>query len=60
MTGVTDGLCKAIATPLSRKGGTVIVVGPSEARAEDSLRDIKAAVPNAALTLPACDLSSQA
>jgi NAD(P)-dependent dehydrogenase (short-subunit alcohol dehydrogenase family) len=60
VTGATGGLGKAIATALAREGGTVVVVGRSEARAEDSIRDIHAVVPNAALEPLACDLSSQA
>ncbi|VXC05733.1 Putative dehydrogenase [Arthrobacter sp. 9V] len=60
MTGATGGLGKAIATELAREGGTVVVVGRSEARAEDAIRGIQAVVPNAALEPLACDLSSQA
>ena len=36
------------------------MLGRSEARAEDAIRDIQAVVPNAALEPLACDLSSQA
>ncbi|MEV7605133.1 SDR family NAD(P)-dependent oxidoreductase [Paenarthrobacter sp. NPDC089322] len=60
VTGSTGGLGKAIATALAREGGTVVVVGRSEARAEGAIRDIRAKVPNAALESLACDLSSQA
>ncbi|MCF3139122.1 SDR family NAD(P)-dependent oxidoreductase [Paenarthrobacter sp. AR 02] len=45
---------------LAREGGTVVVLGRSEARAEDAIRDIQAVVPNAALEPLACDLSIQA
>ncbi|WOH19808.1 SDR family NAD(P)-dependent oxidoreductase [Paenarthrobacter sp. GOM3] len=60
VSGATGGLGKAIATALAREGGTVVVLGRSEARAEDAIRDIQAAVPNGALEPLACDLSSQA
>lgn len=60
VSGATGGLGKAIATALAREGGTVVVLGRSEARAGDSIRDIQAEVPNAALEPLACDLSSQA
>jgi len=60
VTGATGGLGKAIATELAREGGTVVVVGRSEARAEDAIRGIQVVVPNAALEPLACDLSSQA
>ncbi|MCR1160773.1 SDR family NAD(P)-dependent oxidoreductase [Paenarthrobacter sp. UW852] len=60
VSGATGGLGKAIATALAREGGTVVVPGRSEARAEDAIRDIQAVVPNAALEPLACDLSSQA
>lgn len=60
VSGATGGLGKAIATALAHEGGTVVVLGRSEARAEDAIRDIQAVVPNAALEPLACDLSSQA
>ncbi|MDR6637407.1 SDR family NAD(P)-dependent oxidoreductase [Paenarthrobacter nitroguajacolicus] len=60
VSGATGGLGKAIATALAREGGTVVVLGRSEARAEDAIRDIQAVVPNAALEPLASDLSSQA
>lgn len=59
VTGATGGLGKAIATALACEGGTIVVVGRSEARAEDSIRDIRALVPKASLEPLACDLSSQ-
>ncbi|WP_255773972.1 SDR family NAD(P)-dependent oxidoreductase [Paenarthrobacter sp. AR 02] len=60
VSGATGGLGKAIAMALAREGGTVVVLGRSEARAEDAIRDIQAVVPNAALEPLACDLSIQA
>jgi NAD(P)-dependent dehydrogenase (short-subunit alcohol dehydrogenase family) len=59
VTGATGGLGKAIATALAREGATVVVVGRTEARAEDAMRDIRATVPEATLEPLACDLSSQ-
>lgn len=60
VTGATGGLAKAIATALAREGATVVVVGRTEARAEEALREIQAAVPGATLEPLACDLSNQA
>ncbi|MGF4045403.1 SDR family NAD(P)-dependent oxidoreductase [Paenarthrobacter nitroguajacolicus] len=60
VTGATGGLAKAIATALAREGATVVVVGRSEGRAEEAMRDIRAAVPDAILEPLTCDLSSQA
>ena len=60
VTGATGGLAKAIATALAREGATVVVVGRTEARAEEAMRDIRATVPDATLEPLACDLSSQA
>jgi NAD(P)-dependent dehydrogenase (short-subunit alcohol dehydrogenase family) len=60
VTGSTGGLGKAIAAALAREGGTVVVVGRSQARAEDAMRDVLASVPGATLEPLACDLSSQA
>ncbi len=60
VTGASGGLAKAIATALAREGATVVVVGRTEARAEEAMRDIRAAVPGAIVELLACDLSNQA
>ncbi|WP_243836711.1 SDR family NAD(P)-dependent oxidoreductase [Paenarthrobacter nitroguajacolicus] len=60
VTGATGGLAKAIATALAREGAAVVVVGRSEGRAEEAMRDIRAAVPDAILEPLTCDLSSQA
>ena len=59
VTGATGGIGKAVATGLARAGATVAVVGRSEGRAEDAMRDIRAAVPAASLEPLVCDLSSQ-
>ena len=60
VTGATGGLGNAIATALAREGASVVVVGRSEARAEDAIRDIRATEPDVVLEPLACDLSSQA
>ncbi|MCA4132992.1 SDR family NAD(P)-dependent oxidoreductase [Arthrobacter sp. M4] len=60
VTGAAGGLGKAIAKALAREGATVVVVGRSKARAEEAVRDISEAVPDAKLEPLACDLSSQA
>lgn len=60
VTGATGGIGKAIATALAREGATVVVVGRSQARAEEAMADIRRVVPNAELEPLACDLSSQA
>lgn len=60
VTGATGGIGKAIATALAREGASVVVVGRTTARAEESIRDIARNVPTAKLEPLACDLSSQA
>jgi len=60
VTGATGGIGGAVATALAREGATVVVVGRSEARVEDAMRDIRAAAPAAKLEPLACDLSVQA
>jgi retinol dehydrogenase-12 len=60
VTGATGGIGKAVATSLARQGATVVVVGRSKQRAEDAMREIRAAVPTARLEPLACDLSLQA
>jgi NAD(P)-dependent dehydrogenase (short-subunit alcohol dehydrogenase family) len=60
VTGATGGIGRAIATALARDGATVVVVGRSDSRVEDAMRDIRAAVPAAKLEPLACDLSVQA
>lgn len=59
VTGATGGIAKAVATALAREGATVVVVGRSKARAEEAMRAIRSAVPNAKLEALACDLSVQ-
>ena len=59
VTGATGGIAKAVAAALAREGATVVVVGRSKARAEEAIRTIRSAVPNAKLEALACDLSVQ-
>lgn len=59
VTGATSGLGKAVAAGLAREGATVVVVGRSIARAEETMADIRAGVPDARLEPLACDLSVQ-
>jgi retinol dehydrogenase-12 len=59
VTGATGGIAKAVAAALAREGATVVVVGRSQARAEEAVRAIRSAVPDAKLETIACDLSVQ-
>jgi retinol dehydrogenase-12 len=59
VTGATGGIAKAVAAALAREGATVVVVGRSQARAEEAVRAIRSAVPEAKLEALACDLSVQ-
>jgi NAD(P)-dependent dehydrogenase (short-subunit alcohol dehydrogenase family) len=59
VTGATGGIAKAVAAALAREGATVVVVGRSQARAEQAVRAIRSAVPDAKLEALACDLSVQ-
>jgi retinol dehydrogenase-12 len=59
VTGATGGIAKAVAAALAREGATVVVVGRSQARAEEAVRAIRSAVPDAKLEALACDLSVQ-
>jgi NAD(P)-dependent dehydrogenase (short-subunit alcohol dehydrogenase family) len=60
VTGATGGIGRAVATALAREGATVVVVGRSDSRADDAVREIRAAAPDARLEPLACDLSVQA
>ena len=59
VTGAASGIGKAIATGLAREGYHVVVLVRNEARGEETLRDIRATVPNASLETLTADLSSQ-
>ena len=60
VTGAASGIGKAVATGLAREGATVVVVGRSEARADDAVKGIRLLVPDALLEPLVCDLSVQA
>jgi NAD(P)-dependent dehydrogenase (short-subunit alcohol dehydrogenase family) len=60
VTGAGSGIGKAIATGIARAGHHVVVVVRSDARGEETMREIRAAVPGASLEALACDLGSQA
>ncbi|MEW9873551.1 SDR family NAD(P)-dependent oxidoreductase [Arthrobacter sp. HS15c] len=60
VTGAAGGLGNAVAAGLAREGALVVVVGRSEARAEQAMQGIRALVPGAQLEPLACDLSVQA
>ena len=59
VTGATGGLGNAVAAGLAREGALVVVVGRSEARAEQAMQGIRSRVPAAQLEPLACDLSAQ-
>ncbi|WP_138445114.1 SDR family NAD(P)-dependent oxidoreductase [Sinomonas susongensis] len=60
VTGATGGIGGAIAAALAREGLRVVVVGRTQGRAENAIRDIRSLVPSAELEPLVCDLSSQA
>ena len=60
VTGAASGIGKAIAKGIAEKGYHVVLVVRDATRGEETMRDIRAAVPNASLEAVACDLSSQA
>ena len=59
VTGAAGGLGNAVAAGLAREGALVVVVGRSEARAEQAMKGIRSRVPAAHLEPLACDLSVQ-
>jgi retinol dehydrogenase 12 len=60
VTGAASGIGRATAFGLARDGATVVLVVRNAARAEQALRDVRSAVPEAAVETVECDLSSQA
>jgi NAD(P)-dependent dehydrogenase (short-subunit alcohol dehydrogenase family) len=60
VSGSTAGIGYAIALQLAREGAEVIVNGRTEARVDDALARIKAAVPDAKLLGAALDLGTRA
>ena len=59
VTGAAGGLGNAVAAGLAREGALVVVVGRSEARAEQAMKGIRSRVPAAQLEPLVCDLSDQ-
>ena len=45
VSGATGGIGKAVAAALAQQGATVAIVGRSDARISDAMRDIRASVP---------------
>lgn len=60
ITGATNGIGEEAALQLAKMGATVVVHGRSEARAQDTMRRIQQAVPNAAVSYLLADLSVMA
>jgi retinol dehydrogenase 12 len=59
VTGAASGIGKAIATGLARQGFHVVLLVRSDKRGEETMREIRAAIPGARLEALACDLGSQ-
>src|SRR6266511_5273313 len=58
VTGATDGLGRALARELASRGATVLVHGRSQARLDDTVREIRGATGNDRLRPSRADLSS--
>ena len=58
ITGATDGIGKATAVELARRGMTVILHGRSLEKVQQTQNEIKHSVPNASLEVIAADFSS--
>jgi NAD(P)-dependent dehydrogenase (short-subunit alcohol dehydrogenase family) len=60
VTGATDGIGKAAATELAKRGATLTIVGRNEQKTERVLAELKAGSGNPNLDLLLCDLSRMA
>ena len=60
VTGALGGIGRASAELFAKHGATVVLLGRGQARGDQALREISAAVPGAKLDFVDCDLSSQA
>ena len=58
VTGATSGIGKMTALELAAKGATVVIVGRSRDKCEDTLQEIEAATGSKSLDYFVCDLSS--
>lgn len=59
VTGAASGIGKAVAKGIAEKGYHVVLVVRNAQRGEETMRDIRAALPGASLEALTCDLSSQ-
>jgi NAD(P)-dependent dehydrogenase (short-subunit alcohol dehydrogenase family) len=60
VTGATTGIGKETARELARKRAHVVVVGRDPAKIDETLRDVRATVPNASLSSARADFASLA
>jgi NAD(P)-dependent dehydrogenase (short-subunit alcohol dehydrogenase family) len=60
VTGATAGIGRAIADRLAAAGGTLVLVGRDESRAQAARNEIAGAAPNAKVRIHRADLSEQA
>ncbi|AGC48090.1 short-chain dehydrogenase/reductase [Myxococcus stipitatus DSM 14675] len=60
ITGATDGIGKAAATELARRGATLTIVGRNKQKTEQVLAELKSTSGNPHLDLLLCDLSRMA
>lgn len=58
ITGATSGIGKATANSLAGMGANVLIVGRDRQRAEATVQEIKAALPNASVSFVLADLGS--